>query len=96
MKTKLGILSLAVALISIRGLQAQTSKGKPVPVTADNFIRAETDKTFAGIVKLGGFGKFHHDRELAPIANQIVQRGNRDTLDSVGVFDLDAPFPFRR
>ena len=36
-----------------------------MPVTADNFIRAETDRTFAGIVKLEASGKFHHYRELA-------------------------------
>jgi hypothetical protein len=59
-----------------------------VPVTADNFIRAETDKTFSGFEQ--GFGKFQHFRELAPIDNQVVQRGNRDTLYSMGVFDLDA------
>jgi hypothetical protein len=61
-----------------------------IPVTADNFIRAETDKTFDGIVKMGGIGKFSHNRDLAPLDNQIVQRGNRDTLYSLGVFDLDA------
>ena len=31
-----------------------------------------------------------HYRDLAPIDNQIVQRGNRDTLYSTGVFDLNA------
>ncbi|HKX12765.1 MAG TPA: DUF1254 domain-containing protein [bacterium] len=64
--------------------------GKPVPVTVDNFVRAETDLTFAGIVKEGGFGKFYHYRELAPLENQIVPRGNRDTIYSAAVFDLDA------
>ena len=38
----------------------------------------------------GGFGKFYHNRELTPIDNRIVQRPNRDTLYSTGVFDLDA------
>jgi hypothetical protein len=41
-------------------------------------------------VKEGGFGKFKHERELAPIDNQTVIRLNRDTLYSFGVFDLDA------
>ena len=38
----------------------------------------------------GGFGKFYHNRELTPIDSRIVQRPNRDTLYSTGVFDLDA------
>ena len=67
-----------------------TTSAETVPVTADNFIRAETDNTFSGVEKTGGFGKFHHYRELVPIDNHIVQRGNRDTLYSTGVFDLDA------
>jgi hypothetical protein len=74
--------------------QAQSTPSTPasnsVPVTADNFIRAETDKTFADIGKQGGFGKFLHFRTLSPIDNHTVQRANRDTLYSVGVFDLDA------
>jgi hypothetical protein len=58
------------------------------PVTADNFIRAESDAVFTGLVAHGGFGKFY--RELTPIDNHVVQRANRDTLYSTGVFDLDA------
>ena len=41
-------------------------------------------------MKEGGFGKFNHERQLAPIDNQTVIRLNRDTLYSFGVFDLDA------
>lgn len=37
-----------------------------------------------------GSSKFQHFRELAPIDHQVVQRGNRDTIYSMGVFDLDA------
>ncbi len=94
MYAKIGIVALTVTLISISGLRAQTGvrppAGKSIPVTADNFIRAQTDQTFAGIVQQGGFGKFHHYRELASIDDHVVQRANRDTLYSVGVFDLDA------
>lgn len=61
-----------------------------LPVTIDNYARAETDKVFAGIVSHGGFGQFRHFRELAPLDKQVVLRGNRDTLYSIGVFDLDA------
>jgi hypothetical protein len=85
MNTKLCILVVSVTLISIRGLHAQ-----PIPVTADNFIRAESDRAFAGIVKDNGFGKFHHAREVTALDKQIVPRQNRDTLYSTAVFDLDA------
>ncbi len=61
-----------------------------IPVTADNFIRAETDLYFGNVVKDGGFGKFNHIREPSPIDHQSVIRTNRDTLYSAAVFDLDA------
>jgi hypothetical protein len=64
--------------------------GNSVPVTADNIIRAESDAVFAGLVAQGGLGKFYHSRELTPVDSRIVQRPNRDTLYSTGVFDLDA------
>ncbi|MDG3005650.1 DUF1214 domain-containing protein [Paludisphaera mucosa] len=63
---------------------------EPVRVTVDNFRRAESDSYFGRFVKDGGFGKFHHERELAAIDHQTVIRLNRDTLYSFGVFDLDA------
>jgi hypothetical protein len=62
----------------------------PINVTPDNFVRAESDLYFGNLVNDGGFGKFHHIRELSPIDNQLVIRQNRDTLYSAGVFDLDA------
>lgn len=61
-----------------------------IPVTVENFVRAETDLYFGNIVKDDGFGKFNHRREPADIKNQTVIRLNRDTLYSAGVFDLDA------
>lgn len=61
-----------------------------VPVTADNFVRAESDRYFATSVKEGGLGKFFHRREPASVDNQTVVRMNRDTLYSSAVFDLDA------
>lgn len=60
-------------------------------VTVDNFIRAESDVYFGGLIKdSGGVGKFNHRREPARIDNQTVIRLNRDTLYSSAVFDLDA------
>jgi len=84
--------ALAMALATLtQSAQAQSPAGNPVPVTVDNFIRAESDKYFSAVaLKEGGFGKFHHNREVSPIDNQNVIRQNRDTLYSAAVFDLDA------
>ena len=62
-----------------------------VPVTANDFVRAESDLYFGNAVSgAGGIGRFHHIREPMPIDHQTVIRGNRDTLYSAIVFDLDA------
>lgn len=62
-----------------------------VPVTVDNFKRAETDHYLTLNVKeAGGLGKLHHSREPASIEKQTVIRMNRDTLYSFAVLDLAA------
>ena len=55
----------------------QPPAGTGIPVTADNFVRAETDKIFASIEKQGGFGKFLHFRD--PVANRQPHRPARPT-----------------
>jgi hypothetical protein len=67
----------------------QAPAGSAVPVTVDNFRRAESDLVMGPIVKDGGFGKYVHHRELYPVEAPIV-RPNRDTLYSFSIFDLDA------
>lgn len=62
-----------------------------VAVTVDNFVRAETDLTMKRYVDQGAFGKLLHLRHPTPIDKQDVIRMNRDTLYSVGVFDLSHP-----
>lgn len=62
----------------------------PIPVTVDNFVRAESDLYFQGIAQDKGFAKFNHFREPTPLDKQTVIRLNRDTLYSSAVFDLDA------
>ena len=71
-------------------MNARKTSDGAVLVSADNFIRAESDLYFGNVVKDGGFGKFNHIRELTPMDKQLVVRSNRDTLYSAGVFDLDA------
>ena len=55
-----------------------TTTTEPVPVTADNFNRAESHMYFNNSLKGGGSGKFHHVRDIIPIDNQTVIRANRD------------------
>lgn len=81
------ILLIPAALLAASAL---LQAGTPVPVTVENFGRAETDLYFAAIVKQGGFARFEHNREVTPLNLQTVVRMNRDTLYSSGVFDLDA------
>ncbi|NPT47596.1 DUF1254 domain-containing protein [Paraburkholderia sp. 1N] len=83
-----------LVLAAVGTAQAQTaaapSAGATVPVTVDNFVRAETDMYVVALAKQGGLGKLLHRREPASIDHQTVIRLNRDTLYSSGVFDLDA------
>jgi hypothetical protein len=70
---------------------AQPSSSTAVPVTVDNYNRAQSDVYFGLNVKTGAFGKFRHRRELVAVDNkQGIIRPNRDTLYSGAVFDLDA------
>jgi hypothetical protein len=58
-------------------------------VTIDNFVRAETDRTFAAIqADAGGVNQIKHNREVTPIDHQTVVRMNRDTLYSAAVVDI--------
>lgn len=62
-----------------------------VLVTADTFIRAETDTYFADAgERSGGLGIVNHYREPTAIDNQTVVRTNHDTLYSSAVVDLAA------
>src|SRR5262245_5457706 len=75
--------------------EAMTTQSKAIaatdaiPVTPDNFNRAETDMFFRMFIGRSGIGNFYHHREPPPIDAGGV-RPNRDTLYSEAVFDLDA------
>ena len=91
MRVGLVLCALHGSLVFASVALAQSSPANTVPVTVDNFIRAESDLYFGGILKDGGgIGKFLHRREPARIDNQTVIRLNRDTLYSSALFDLDA------
>ena len=55
------------------------SVSSPIPVTADNSPRAETDLYFSNIIKGGAFGKFLHHRQPAqvPVHNRATTRRSR-------------------
>jgi hypothetical protein len=69
---------------------AQSPSTGAVPITIDNFARAESDNYLAINAKEAGIGKLAHRRDPASIDHQTVIRLNRDTLYSFGVFDLAA------
>jgi hypothetical protein len=83
-----------VPLLSLIFLPAtvypQSPSSTTVPVTVDNFVRAETDNYLAINAEDAGIGKLGHRREPASVDHQTVIRLNRDTLYSFGVFDLAA------
>ena len=84
-------ISTTVLALALGFFAGAASAQNPVPVTPDNFTRAETDHYLAANAKdAGGVGKFHHVRTPAAIDNQTVIRLNRDTLYSFAVLDLAA------
>jgi hypothetical protein len=80
---------LCAGLLLALASHAACAQAPALPVTPDNFNRAESDLNFGFMVKDGALGKFVHHRELSSIDNPIV-RPNRDTLYSMSVFDLEA------
>jgi hypothetical protein len=60
-----------------------------LPVTVDNYVRAETARMFDGTIeRANGTNRFVHNRVPTPMDKQNVIRLNRDTLYSQGVFDI--------
>jgi hypothetical protein len=83
MITALRSCALAISISVICGLQAAAADA--VPVTADNFMRAESDLYFGSVAKKYGLGDIRLDREPTPLDQQTVIRMNRDTLYGAGV-----------
>ncbi|NUT74863.1 DUF1254 domain-containing protein [Pseudomonas sp. C1C7] len=88
---KVLLASCALLATGLPAAHSQVLPGAQVPVTVDNFARAESDRYFAMTIKrAAGLGQFFHWRQLVPAGAQTVVRPNRDTLYSTAVFDLDA------
>lgn len=84
MKTNILAMAALVAILSTPIM------AEDIPVTVHTFIRAESDMQLKGYAKkAGGVGTFLHMREPYSVKNQTTVRGNRDTLYSMGVFDLN-------
>jgi len=83
--------ALCMTGISILGF-VPAHAADPVQVTADNYVRAESDFQMRGYIEnFDCFGKLYHSRKPYDVNNQVTVRGNRDTLYSFGVFDLTSP-----
>jgi hypothetical protein len=83
--------ALVLLILTFSPVPGYAETTSTVPVTVDNFARAESDNYIANLVgDAGGLGRLEHHREPASIDHQAVIRLNRDTLYSFGVFDLDA------
>jgi len=60
-----------------------------IPVTLENYKRAESDLAFGGTIKLGGVNKFVHlPVQPFDLSNQTVVRMNQDTIYSGAVVDV--------
>lgn len=60
-----------------------------IAVDNDNFVRAESNRMFAGIQDdSGGVNKWHHLRAPTALDEQTVIRMNRDTLYSMAIVDI--------
>jgi hypothetical protein len=60
-----------------------------VPVSVENFVRAETDRMFSVLqAQAGGVNLLKHNRTPTPIEDQPVIRMNRDTLYSGAIVDI--------
>jgi hypothetical protein len=80
------VIAAGLAALALLPVVAHAQGG--VPVTRDNYTRAESDRTFFNISQLaGGVNRFYHYRTVTPIDNQSVVRMNKDTLYSGAVVD---------
>ncbi len=62
---------------------------EPIPVTVDNFARAESDTMFDRVAADGGAqGSWMINRQPAPLDHQPIIRLNRDTLYSATIADV--------
>ena len=54
MKTVLNCFAIAAVAVTAVATTVAQSGSDTIPVTVENYVRAETDKTFAGLIAMGG------------------------------------------
>jgi len=95
-KTHHQIITITLVVSSLINFGCSTAKEASItdatdtiPVTLENYKRAESDLTFGNTIKLGGVNKFVH-LPVKPfdLSNQTVVRMNQDTIYSGAVVDV--------
>jgi hypothetical protein len=71
--------------------QQPSADDESVPVTWENYPRANCHASFQATVDEGGFGQLYNFRNITPVSEQLGVEANRDTIYSLGVFDLTEP-----
>ena len=75
-RTLQALLITGISIVAFAPAHAEN----PVKVTADNYVRAESDFQMKVYVEnLDCFGEFTHSRKPYDVENQVTVRGNRDT-----------------
>jgi len=79
------LVSLSVILLPVMAIADEHA----VPVTVENFVRAETAAQFDRSLGMsGGINTWYHFRQPTPLDQQPVIRMNRDTLYSAAIVDI--------
>jgi len=71
--------------------QQSSAVDESIPVPWGNYPRANCHASFQATVDEGGFGQLYNFRNITPVSEQLDVEANRDTIYSLGVFDLTEP-----
>ena len=82
---------MRATVLAAIGLALAAPLAAAVPVTVENFKRAESEAYIGAYAKKYGLGTLGHDRTAPPDTGQPVIRMNRDTLYSFAILDLTSP-----
>ena len=81
--------SLVTLILASFACVSGAQDSQTVPVTVENFVRAETAMQFDRTLEFSdGVNRWFHLRQPAPLDSQTVIRMNRDTLYSAAIVDI--------